>query len=78
MEHYKDILKKALEEERVSIIFPDINISSAELVEMNCYNAVVEIRDILERVGTSDREIFLGIVKVIERLKKLGIIFDTL
>ena len=63
MELYRDLLVKLLENEEIRIEFPNLSISLSELVEMRCYNALKEIKAIIEDDRYSDKECFMKIEK---------------
>ena len=72
MEFYRDLLAKLLENEKIIIEFPNLKISPAELVEMRCYNALKEIKTIIEDESCTDEECFLKIEKIVCLLEDLG------
>ena len=72
MELYRDLLVKLLENEKIRIEFPNISISLSELVEMRCYNALKEIKAIIEDDRYSDKECFMKIEKIVCLLEDLG------
>ena len=39
MELYKEILAKALEKEELHILFPQLQINAAQIVELECYSS---------------------------------------
>jgi len=72
MELYRDLLVKLLENEEIRIEFPNLSISPSELVEMRCYNALKEIKAIIEDDRYSDKECFMKIEKIVCLLEDLG------
>ena len=72
MELYRDLLVKLLENEEIRIEFPNLSISPSELVEMQCYNALKEIKAIIEDDRYSDKECFMKIEKIVCLLEDLG------
>ncbi len=72
MELYRDLLVKLLENEEIRIEFPNLSISPSELVEMRCYNALKEIKLIIEDDSYSDKECFMKIEKIVCLLEDLG------
>ena len=72
MEFYKYLLAKLLENEEIKIVFPSLKISPSEMVEMRCYNALNEIKAIIEDDGYTDEECFLKIERIVCLLEDLG------
>ena len=72
MELYRDLLIKLLENEEIKIEFPNLNVSPSELIEMRCYNALKEIKAIIEDDRYSDKECFMKIEKIVCLLEDLG------
>ena len=72
MELYRDLLVKLLENEEIRIEFPNLSITLSELVEMRCYNALKEIKAIIEDDRYSDKECFMKIEKIVCLLEDLG------
>ena len=72
MELYRVLLVKLLENEEIRIEFPNLSISPSELVEMQCYNALKEIKAIIEDDRYSDKECFMKIEKIVCLLEDLG------
>ena len=71
MELYRDLLVKLLENEEIRIEFPNLSISLSELVEMRCYNALKEIKAIIEDDRYSDKECVMKIEKIVCLLEDL-------
>ena len=38
MELYKEILAKVIEQQKIAVTFPDLQMSASEIVEMQCYS----------------------------------------
>lgn len=72
MELYKELLAKLLEHEEVKIVFPNLKIDPAELVELKCYQALRKIKAIIEDDSLTDRECYLKIEAIICLLEELG------
>lgn len=72
MELYKELLAKLLEHEEVQIVFPNLRIDPAELVERKCYQALRKIKAIIEDDSLTDRECYLKIEAIICLLEELG------
>ena len=71
MELYRDLLVKLLENEEIRIEFPNLSITLSELVEMRCYNALKEIKAIIEDDRYSDKECVMEIEKIVCLLEDL-------
>ena len=72
MELAKDILVKALADEEKIIIFPNINVSAAELVENTCYKALVKIKEIIDDGRLDDAECFHSIEAIVRIFEDIG------
>ncbi|MBQ2895891.1 MAG: hypothetical protein IJE26_04180 [Oscillospiraceae bacterium] len=72
MELYKEILGKALEQERMEIYFPELRINAAEIVAQRCYRALKEISDVIRDDSLSDRECYQKIEAIIQTFEALG------
>lgn len=48
MNLYQEILREILENEKIEVTFRNFNISAKEIVETKCYQALAEIKGILE------------------------------
>ena len=58
MKLYQEILREVLANEKIEVTFPDLKITAKESVEMKCYQALEEIKGILENDGLEDKECF--------------------
>ena len=75
MQLYRDILVKLLEKEEIWVLFPNLEKSGSAMAEMACYNAILEIKSIIE----DDRLSNEGCIKIegIENvIKKMGVAID--
>lgn len=72
MELYRDILCAILEKEDWEIVLPKEKIKLDEAIELRCYRALAEIKEILENDALTDAECFLRIEKMICVFEKLG------
>lgn len=72
MDLYAELIIKLLKEEQIDIIFPELNLSLAEIIEMKCYNALNNIRNIVHDTALDDKECFIKIEKIFFELEKLG------
>lgn len=71
MELYKEILISALKDEDVTVVFPNLKIDGKEIVEMECYKALKEIKKVLENDSLEDKECF-------EKIEEIVCIFESL
>ena len=72
MELYRDILYRILEFEEFEILLPKWKMNVEEMMEMKCYQALQEIKKILEDDELDDAECFESIEKIISVFEKLG------
>ena len=72
MELYRDILYRILESEEFEILLPKWKMNVEEMMEMKCYQALQEIKKILEDDELNDAECFESIEKIISVFEKLG------
>ena len=73
MELYRDMLCKILESEEFEILLPKWKMNVEEIIEMKCYQALNEIKKILEDETIDDRDCFESIESIISVFEKLGI-----
>ena len=72
MSLHKEILAKILEDEDMYIVFPNIRVSAANLVEMKAYQALEKIKMIIEDESLDDAECFMKIEEIVCLLEDLG------
>lgn len=72
MELLSELLVKILENGRVCVRFPDIDVSLETCVKEVCFNALSEIRGIINS-SSDDLECFDRIEKIIQILEHYGI-----
>ncbi|NCC06793.1 MAG: hypothetical protein EOM30_01815 [Clostridia bacterium] len=65
MDLYKEILIGVLQNENISISFPQLQIDAKEIVEMKCYHALQNIKLILQDEALDDKECFAKIEEII-------------
>ncbi len=65
MELYKEILINALEKQRAEVYFPDLKISANEIVELTCYKALKQIKEVLQDDSLDDAECFEKIEEIV-------------
>lgn len=73
MELYKDILIRLLENEHIKITFENLDINFSQVVELECYKALNEIKTIVSNDGLDDTECFQRIEEIICLFEKMGI-----
>ena len=72
MDLYQEILSKALEYETVEVTFPNLQINAAEIVRMHCYQALREIKAILEDECLDDAACCMKIEEILCVLEGIG------
>lgn len=72
MELYRDMLCRILETEEFEILLPKWNMKVEEMMELKCYQALQEIKRILEDDELDDEECFESIEKIISVFETLG------
>ena len=72
MELYRDILYRILESEEFEILLPKWKMNVEEMMGLKCYQALQEIKRILEEDELDDEECFNRIEKIISVFEKLG------
>ncbi len=72
MELYRDMLCRILESEEFEILLPKWKMNVEEMIEMKCYQALNEIKKILEDETIDDRDCFESIESIISVFEKLG------
>ena len=72
MELWKEILAQYLAREQAQIVFPNLKLDCAAVVEGECYQALQKIKAILEDERLEDKECFLKVEEIVLMLEKLG------
>ena len=72
MDFGKEILAHYLSQEQTQIVFPNLKLDCTAIVEGKCYQALHQIKQILEDDRLEDRECFLRIEQIISMLEMLG------
>ena len=72
MDLYKEILAKILENEEVRITFPNLAFNVAEIIELECYKALQNIKAVIEDDSLDDKECFMKIEKIVAEPERLG------
>ena len=72
MNLYKEILVKMLESKKAEVVFPDLEINAAEIVNLECYRALQKIKAVIQDDSLNDKECFMKIEKIICLFEELG------
>ncbi|MCL2563391.1 MAG: hypothetical protein FWE08_05075 [Oscillospiraceae bacterium] len=72
MDLYKEILARAIEQQKIEVIFPDLQISANEIVGQQCYQALEKIKTIIEDDSLSEFMCIEGIVCILEEVGSDG------
>ena len=72
MELYKEILAKALEQERMEIYFPKLTLNATEIISQTCYQALEKINHIIRDDTLNDNECYQRIEAIIQVLEATG------
>lgn len=72
MDLYKELLINALEKQKMEVVFPNIKIDAEKIVELKCYQALYQIKAIIEDPSLEDPECFEKIEQIICVLEQVG------
>ena len=72
MELNIEILAHFLAQENAQIIFPDLKLNATEIVELQCYQILHRIREILRNDTLDDKECFERIESIICEFEAFG------
>ena len=72
MELFKEILTSVLAKEEVNIVFPNIKMNVAEIVDMECYKTLQKIKAVIENDSLSDFDCIEEIVCLLESMGSGG------
>jgi len=53
-------------------VFPELEVDAAALIEMRCYQALKQIKTIIEKEEPEDAECFLRIEEIVRVLEEIG------
>ena len=67
-----EILAHLLSQENAQIIFPDLQLNSTELIEMQCYQTLCKIQKIVRDESLDDIECFERIEQTICEFEAIG------
>lgn len=69
MELYEEILCETIARE----VIPSLHLDTAALVELKCYQAILEIRKIVADPALDDSECFHRVEEIVNALEEIGI-----
>ena len=72
MQLYEQILCRYFDEHKLEIIKKEVEAEFDRIVEMECYKALDQIRDILRDKSYSDPEYFMKIEYIVNVFEKMG------
>ena len=72
MELYQELLLMLLQQQRIEITFPDLNISAQDFVECQCYQALNQIKTVIHDDSLDDGECFAKIEEIIQIFENIG------
>ena len=72
MDLYKEILIKALGQQKMQITFPDLKMDINEILELHSYQALQKIKAIINDDSLTDSECFMKIEEIIDILETFG------
>lgn len=68
MELLKDLLVEIFAREEIKVIFPNLKMDTAELIEMKCYKALQIIKTTIDNDNLDDFECIEEIVNIFEEI----------
>lgn len=71
MELYAEILAHFLAQENAQIIFPQLQLNAKDIVEMQCYQTLRKIQEIVRDDTLEDKECF-------DRIEEIICVFETI
>ena len=72
MELYQELLLMLLQQHRIEITFPDLNISAQDFVECQCYQALNQIKTVIHGDSLDDGDCFAKIEEIIQIFENIG------
>ena len=72
MELAVELLAKILENRKVSVTFPGLNLTAPDILEAASYQALCQIQDILRDDTLDDPECFCKIEEIVRVFEKMG------
>ena len=58
------------------MVFPNVKLNPTEIVQLNCYQAIEKIRDVLQNEDLEDVDCFMRIEEIVNTLEDLGVDVD--
>ena len=72
MNLYAEILSYYLSRENAEIVFPNLQFDAKEIIELQCYQALQKIKNILDDDTLDDAECFFKIEEIICAFEEMG------
>ena len=72
MELYKEILAQILSQQNAQIIFPDLHLDAAKIVELECYKALQKIKAVIEDDNLDDESCFRKVEEIVCTFEEMG------
>lgn len=72
MELSVEILARCLAQEDAQIIFPQLQLNAKEILELQCYQTLCRIREIVCDDALEDAECFERIERIVSTLESIG------
>ncbi len=72
MDFYREIIINVLKDENVKVSFPDLKLDAKKIVELECYKALKEIRNILDDDSLDDATCFQKIEEIVCVFEEMG------
>lgn len=67
-----EILARFLAQENAQILFPDLKIDAKEIINLQCYQALCRIQQIIQDDTLEDKECFIRIEEIIYAIEAIG------
>lgn len=74
---YKELICAIFQNQRVELVFPDMEENIAKIVELKCYKILKQIRNVITNDNLSDESCFLKIEEILEIFNENGIFTGT-
>ena len=65
MELYKELLINVLQNQKIEVSFPDLEMDVKKISELKCYQALCQIKEVLEDDTLEDSECFEKIERIV-------------
>lgn len=72
MELCSQILAEYLSQQDAQVIFPNLQLNATEIVELKCYQALLQIKAVIEDEQLDDQACFQQIEKIVCILEDIG------